>query len=142
MKNFNDSVWNAALNEKDWSGIYETNDLDKKVEIFTEIVTECLDEIAPFGTITLRSNHKFGLTEETKIMMKKREEAREMIKRSSGNQKLLWTEKYKKIRNKVTASIRKDTMDANNNRIDEAANENELWKITNEILFIILSILF
>ena len=33
--------------------------------------------------------------------MKKREEAREMIKRSSGNQKVIWTEKYKKIRNRI-----------------------------------------
>ena len=66
--------------------------------------------------------------------MKKREEAREMIKRSSGNQKVIWTEKYKKIRNRVTASIRKDTMDANNNRIDDAKDENEVWKIAKDII--------
>ena len=134
MKNFSNNGWNEALMKKDWSKIYEMNDLDKKVETFTNLVTECLDEVAPFGTIVIRSNYKFGLSDVTKDMMKKREAARLMIKNSNGNQKQVWNEKYKKLRNAVTSQIRKDTIDANNNRIDAAKDENEVWKVAKEII--------
>ena len=41
--------------------------------------------------------------------------------------------KYKKLRNQVNSKIRSETKDFNNNRIDRAGNENEVWKIANEI---------
>ena len=70
--------------------------------IFTTLITNNLDKVAPFGTITIRSNFKFGLSEDTKELMKTREKARRMIKISSGTQKQIWNEKYKKLRNAVT----------------------------------------
>ena len=114
--------------------IQETNNLDDKVELFTKLINESLDEVAPFGMITIRSNFKFGLSESTKEMMKKRDAARSMIKQSSGNQKQIWNEKYKKIRNAVTAQIKKDSIDFNNKRIDKANDENEVWKVAKEII--------
>ena len=42
--------------------------------------------------------------------------------------------KYKKLRNKVTQNIRKDNYDHNNNIIEKATSEGELWKITNEVI--------
>ena len=90
MKNFNDISWNEALAKRDWNQIQETNNLDDKVELFTKLINESLDEVAPFGMITIRSNFKFGLSESTKEMMKKRDAARSMIKQSSGNQKQIW----------------------------------------------------
>ena len=41
--------------------------------------------------------------------------------------------KYKTLRNKVTSGIRKENIDFNNNRVNEANNESELWKIVNEV---------
>ena len=66
--------------------------------------------------------------------MKRREVARKMIKNSSGNEKAVWNEKYKKLRNQVTSQIRQETTDFNNNRIDNASDENEVWKIAKEII--------
>ena len=40
---------------------------------------------------------------------------------------------YKTLRNKVTSKIRKDNVDFNNNRVKEAKNESELWKIAKEV---------
>ena len=37
------------------------------------------------------------------------------------------------MRNKVTSKIRKETVDFNNNRVAEANNESELWKIAKEV---------
>ena len=115
MKNFTDSAWNESLQKRNWSQIHDTNDLDEKNEIFTNLINKSLDEVAPFSTITIRSNYKFGLSEKTKEIMKKRDAARTMIKQSTGNQKKKWNETYKKLRNKATTNIRKDTIDSNNN---------------------------
>ena len=52
MKNFTNEKWNEVLKNKDWSEIYESNDLDNKVQTFTKLVTECLDVVAPFCAIT------------------------------------------------------------------------------------------
>ena len=56
------------------------------------------------------------------------------MKRAKGNDKIIWNQKYKILRNSVTAKIRKETIDQNNNRIDEAQDENEVWKIATEII--------
>ena len=134
MKNFNSTHWNEALSEQDWDSISKTSSLDKKVEIFTDLINVSLDKVAPFGTFTIRSNYKFGLSDETKGLMQKREAARSRIKTNTGNQKIMWNEKYKKLRNKVTQQIRKDTINFNNNRIDNAKDENETWKVASEII--------
>ena len=41
--------------------------------------------------------------------------------------------KYKKLRNQVKSNIRTETKDFNNNRIDKAQDENEIWKVAKEI---------
>ena len=41
--------------------------------------------------------------------------------------------KYKILRNRTTNRIRKDTIKANGERIEEANNEQEIWKIVKEI---------
>ena len=107
MKNFSNDKWNEALQKNDWNQINETKDLDEKVKIFNSFITKSLDEVAPFCIITVRSNHKFGLSEDTKDLMKKRDAARKMISKVELGQKALWNEKYKKLRNVVTSRIRK-----------------------------------
>ena len=37
------------------------------------------------------------------------------------------------LRNRVTSQIRKENIDHNNNRVMEAKNEGEIWKIANEV---------
>ena len=71
--------------------------------------------------------------------MKQREVARNIIKSSTKNEKILWNTKYKKLRNAVTSSIRKDIIDHNNNRIDNASDENEVWKVTKESIILNIS---
>ena len=41
------------------------NNIDQMVQIFTQNITESLDEVAPLKTFTVRSHHKFGISEET-----------------------------------------------------------------------------
>ena len=70
-----DITVNKIHNIQSSSRINKALNIDKKVEILNELVTNSLDEVAPFCTVTVRSNHKFGLSDETKLLMKKREEA-------------------------------------------------------------------
>ena len=66
--------------------------------------------------------------------MKKRDGAREMAKTLSANEKVIWLNKYRKLRNKVISKIRQESKDYNNNRIDNAGNENEVWNIARDII--------
>ena len=134
LKNFNKEDWNKTLQSKDWSELYKTNDLEKAVEIYTQIVNSALDEIAPNKTFTIKSQYRFGITEKTKKLMKDRDNARLIAKRSSTSQKAIWMAKYKKLRNQVNSNIRNETKDFNNNRIDKANDENEVWKVAKEII--------
>ena len=44
-------------------------------------MSDSLDELAPMTNFTVKSKHIFGLSEETKTLMKQRDEAREMVKK-------------------------------------------------------------
>ena len=57
-----------------------------------------------------------------------------MIQRASGNEKHTLMQQYKTLRNKVTGKIRKENIDFNNNRIEEANNERELWNVVKEVI--------
>ena len=115
MKNFTNSNWNEVLASKDWNEINLTQDLDEKVVAFNKLINESLDEVAPYKTFKVRTNHKFGLSEETKELMKNREHARKMIQKAESSQKQIWNEKYKKLRNVINAKIRKENYDHNKN---------------------------
>ena len=64
--------------------------------------------------------------------MEERDRARREIKSMPGEKHLI-LEKYRKLRNRVTTMIKNDRLAENSKRIDEANNENEFWKIVNDI---------
>ena len=66
MRNFSVENWNNVLAKKEWKNVEETEDLNEKVEIFTQYIEEALDEVAPIKSFTVKSNYKFGLSEKTK----------------------------------------------------------------------------
>ena len=121
------------LAKKDWSTVSECQDVDQMVEIFTAFITEALDEITPFKTFSIRSHHKFGLSEISKELIIQRDRCRSKIKGAGPTEKQILFEKYKKLRNKVNSQIRKDNIYYNNERIKKADNENEIWKVAQEI---------
>ena len=59
---------------------------------------------------------------------------RESIKKAAKREREVLLKQYKVLRNKVTSQIRKENIDFNNNRIDKASNERELWNIANDVL--------
>ena len=45
--------------------IEECEDLNRKVELFSNLIEEALNEAAPLKTFTVKTHHKFGLSEKT-----------------------------------------------------------------------------
>ena len=93
-----------------------------------------LDRVAPVKSFKVRSNHRFGLSESTKELMRKRDSTRHFIGNASTKEKQTLNKQYKALRNRVTSQIRKENIDFNNNRIENANSEGELWKIANEVM--------
>ena len=55
------------------------------------------------------------------------------MKNAKENEQRLLFSKYKKLRNKVNSQIRKESVDFNNNRNDQANDENEIWNVIKEV---------
>ena len=79
--------------------------------------------------VKIRNQNKHGISENTRKLIKERDEARKAIHGSSNHDKRVLHEKYKRLRNKVNSELRKDIRKHNNNRVDRAKDENEIWKI-------------
>ena len=133
MKNFSKSNWNTVLRKQDWNSVEESEDLNTKVKLFTTFIDAAMDEIAPIKTFTVKSNYRFGLSENIKKLMKQRDVTRSNISKANNQQKTVLMKKYKILRNKTTASIRKDSLNHNQDRIDNAKNEKEIWNIVNDV---------
>ena len=69
-----------------------------------------MNDCAPWNEIKVRSNHVFGLSDDTKEAMKERDKMRENVKKSSPTEKIAMQLKYKKQRNMVTSMQRMHRM--------------------------------
>jgi hypothetical protein len=114
------TIFDSHLARKDWSFIDNCENANDMVSEFTNMIMESMEELAPERTFTVRSNHRFGLSVNTKILMRKRDEARQAIKTAKAGEKLVMQQKYKTLPNKVTSSIRKENIDYNSKRINKA----------------------
>ena len=78
--------WNESLDEQDWSVLEDCNTVDEMVDIFTVNTNKALDKIAPFKTFQVKLNYRFGISPETKNLMKQRDSTRENIKKAKGSE--------------------------------------------------------
>lgn len=133
MKEFTKEKWNKCLADKAWETLAETEDVEKMAGNFTTLITEALDECAPVRRFKVNKNYKRGLTKETKELIKERDKVRQSLKKSPGEKEILH-KRYKRLRNRVTNAIRKDTIMQNGERIQKARREDEVWKVINDII--------
>ena len=81
----------------------------------------------------MRENHKFGISENTKKLIKERDHVRANLSKLEPREKAIQHIKYKKLRNRINSLVKSDTIKYNNTRVEQAKDENELWKIVKEI---------
>ena len=79
--------WKLA--RKDWSGLEDCNSVDDMVDIFTKNIDEALDEVAPIKSFKVKSNYKFGISLETKKLMRQRDNTIENIKKAQNGEKIM-----------------------------------------------------
>ena len=71
--------------------------------------------------------------ENTKKLIKERDKKRKQLKDAPESERELRQKEYKKLRNSVTNRIREDNKRSNDERIEKANDENEIWKVINEV---------
>ena len=96
------------------------------VEIYTKFNTQALDMRAPFKTFKIKSHYKFGISNETKDLMSKRDNARLLMKTASKSERIILHAQYKKLRNCVNKKVRLENIVFNDKRVSESRNENEI----------------
>lgn len=128
---FSTTKWKTCVASQRWEEIGKTENVHDMVKSFNNNIQKALDKCAPYKHITIRSGYKNGISDKTKSMIKERDKARLEIKNSK-TEKHIALQKYRTIRNRVTAAIRRDTIMHNDKRVREAENESEVWKIVKE----------
>ena len=105
-KHFNKQGWNEELNKKDWSSMEKSSNVNEMVKIYTELNIEALNKCAPFKTFKIKSHYKFCLSEETKDLMRKRDNIRLQMKAANKSERVILHSQYKKLRNSVNKRVR------------------------------------
>ena len=125
--------WNQNLIMKNWENLCETDNIDEMAEKMNEHIIAALDQCAPVKTFKIRNQNKHGISNHTKTLISERNLTRKKMKDATHSEKVILHEKFKRLRNKVNSELKKDTIRNNNERIDKANDENEVWKIVKEI---------
>ena len=97
-KNFDEEAFLQKIRDTSWWDVYQSTDTNDAVHLFTSKVTAILDQMAPIKTFQTNSNFCPWLTEQTKLLIKERNQAQEKLSENKNNEN---SEKFKKLRNKV-----------------------------------------
>jgi exonuclease III len=99
-----------------WEEIYCIRDADAALEFIMRAIHAALDVVAPAKMITVKTNDDLYLSRETREMMKARDEA--------------GRDKYKFLRNRATAMVRRDRLRSNMAKLAKAKGDSRtVWQI-------------
>ena len=73
-KSFDDDKFLSDLRAVDWLPVFLSKDVDSAVDLFTSLFSSVLDVHAPWVKFQKRKNHAPWITEETKELIRKRDE--------------------------------------------------------------------
>jgi len=76
MKNFTQHKWIKCLAGKEWEKLGRTEDVNEMAEDFNNKVKAALDVCAPWKNIKIHQNYKSGISEETKQLIRQRDDLR------------------------------------------------------------------
>ena len=93
------------MKQLSWWDLYSCDDRDKAAEILTCKLTTILDQMAPVRTIQVRTKYAPWLSDNTKDLIKNRNEAHKIASetKSQDDYRL-----YKSLRNQATAKMRQE----------------------------------
>ena len=106
-KGFDEKKFLEEVAKITWWDVYNCNDVDLAVYIFTQKLTDILDRMAPVKKFQIRVKYAVWVCKETKSMMLDRDKAQQTASRSGLDSD--W-DTYRRLRNQVTSQLRKDKL--------------------------------
>ena len=125
-KNFNPEEFKTAVrNIRRWE-LYQCEDLNHAVHIFSTSLKQILDRMAPVRKIQVRTRFAPWLSNETKTLMRERDYAQLRASESEITDDHL---KYKSLRNRVNNRLRKEKKNWKQVKLQECGeNSGQIWK--------------
>ena len=127
-KDFDEAKFLEEVDKISWWDVYSCTDVDLAVDIFTNKLTDILDRMAPIKKFQIKKKYATWLTDSTKDKMKTRDLAQQHASSSGLTED--W-DRYKKLRNEVTALLRKEKSDWQLEKLqscEETTDTGKLWK--------------
>ena len=125
-KNFKADEFKAAVKNILWFDLYQCEDVEQAVAIFTRKITTILDSMAPVRKIQARSRFAPWLSEETKKIMRARDYAQQ---RALESKKIGDIKEFKNLRNQVTNRLKKEKRNWKQNKLLECGDDSgKLWR--------------
>ena len=119
------SDFEAALDEHDWSLLYDTTDANEIVSQIVNNVVDALDKVAPLKPITFRPDKpKLNLRRDTLEAMASRDSARKSGSRTN----------FRTLRNKVNRLVKRDKIRGVLDRLKKKPGHKSAWQEANKIL--------
>ena len=142
-KNFEKNLFLNDLSEVDWSTVYSCQDVDLAEATFTRLFLSVLDIHAPWVQYQHRKGYKPWITEETKLLMKERDQwtkvAGELAQQGGGGQagqdQVHAWQQFKKIRNKINNRKRSEEIRYKAEKVKENFDSPEkTWRIAKQFM--------
>ena len=124
--NFDDKIFLQKLSESNLSEVLECTDVDTATVLLMNKLTVILDMLAPITTIQVRTNYLPGLSDDSKQLQEKRNEAQKKAAQTDdpGDWKL-----FRSLRNQTTAKVREDQKKWEEQRFDKNRNTStDTWR--------------
>ena len=131
-KYFDPDEFTAAIQQLGWLDIYLCNDVDQAVRLLSNKITTTLDRMAPMKTVQVRTNYNPWISQETKDLMKERDETQKQASQSNNPDQ--WR-KYKHLRNRITSRLRSEEKNWQRFKLAECGTDSaKTWKTVRGIL--------
>ena len=125
-KNFNTEAFLDEVARIKWWDIYQCDDVDTAVKLFSEKLTRILDHHAPVKTFQTRTKYASWLSDSTKQLMKERDHAQRRAAATSSEED--WKQ-FRQLRNQVTSKLRTEKSNWQKNKLKSCTGKpGEQWK--------------
>ena len=125
-KSFDPIVFLSEVQGLSWWDLFQTEDVDLAVEIFSKKLTRILDRLAPVRTIQTRRKYVPWLSQETKILMQQRDQAQTRAARTRSQEDWII---YKRLRNQVTCRLKSEESSWQGRKLrDCSRSPSEQWQ--------------
>ena len=125
-KNFNTEAFLDEVAKIKWWDIYQCEDVDTAVKLFSEKFTRILDHHAPVKTFQTRTKYAPWLSDSTKQLIKERDQAQRRAVATSSEED--WRQ-FRQFRNQVTSKLRTEKSNWQRNKLRSCTGKpGEQWK--------------